>query len=241
MARGTTLMQCVTKLRARTGMSTDPAQGINSLEMYKLRLKEEQERLYQDYDWPFLMGPYDVEMEAGERYYDLPVEPESIQKVEYKWGGVWQELCYGINGEHYNSRDSDLDQRLDPIQRWQMRVDKTNDSLIDNEQFEAWPIPATDDQVTVRFWGKRRLGAFIANDDKCTLDDLLIVLYSAATIVKNAEDRKLLIAEAESHYKRLRGRNKKTKMFVLGGGGGELSRPKPGPVRVAYTLATLNP
>lgn len=237
MARGTQLSELLTMLRAEIGQSTNSNLGLNVIETHKQRLRRVQERLYHDYDWPFVIGPYDVDMEAGERYYDLPVIPESIQKVERKWGGVWQEICYGIGADQYNSRDSDIaGQGNDPIERWQFYIHPTDDSLIDNNQFEAWPVPLTSDVVTVRFWGKRVLPPLISNTDKAILDDQLIILYAAATLVKEDGDRKMKLAEAESYYKRLKGRHTKTKMFVLGGEGG-ISKPyRPGPVRVAYTL-----
>lgn len=236
MARGTQLSELVRMLRAETGMSVNPNLGINSEDTYKLRLKRVQERLYHEYDWPFLKGKYDKAMTAGTRYYDCPVEPESIQRVEVKWGNAWAELPYGIGGEQYTSRDSDSGQREDPPHRWQFRIDPTNDSLIDNEQFEVWPIPASNNVSTVRFWGKRKLAALVSNTDKCTLDDQLIVLYAAATLIKDKGDREFKLAEAQALFNRLKGRSSKNKMFVLGGEGGSVSLPrKPGPVRVVLS------
>lgn len=223
-------------LRAETGMSLTPNLGINSLETYKYHLRKQQERLYHDHDWPFLNGHYDVEMQAGERYYDLPVHPERIEKVEVKWGGRWAPLPYGIKSEYYNSRDSDLDQRNDPPEGWGFYLDPEGaDSTVDNIQFEVWPIPISNDQSTVRFHGKRALPPLTSESHKAILDDLLIVLYAASKIIKDKGEREMKLAEAKAHYTTLKRRSKKGKVFVLGGGG-DVSKPPPGPVRVAYTL-----
>lgn len=235
MARGTTLTNMVTMLRGRVGDTLDPAHGKNKLQIYRDLLRQEQERLYHDFDWPFLDGKYDVLMQAGQRYYDIPVEPETIRAVEIKYGDSWVPLDYGISGAEYNLHDSDNDERSDPVMKWDYYIHPTNDALIDNEQFEVWPLPSTTDEVTIRFWGKRALPRFTQDADRAILDDLLIVLYAAAILTKDKQQSDKLFAEARDHYTRLKGRLKKKKRFTLGGESPQATLYKPGPVRVVLS------
>jgi hypothetical protein len=241
MARGTTLGQLINKLRGELGQTLSPAQGQNTLETYKLRLARIQEKYYHDYDWPFLMGPYDVEMQTDGRYYDLPVQLETISKAEVYWGNTWRELPYGIGAAELNSTNSDIGETLDPPCKWQLRIDPTDTDLTDNQQFEVWPIPSTnysDNGAKVRFWGKRALTPLTSNTHKCLLDDNLIVLFAAATLLKDKADRQIKLAEAKDWYDRLKGRNRKKKMFILGGEGGCSKPPEPSKVFIAYPANT---
>ena len=221
-------------LRAETGMSLNPAHGINSLETFKYHLRQQQKRLYHDYDWPILYGYHDILCQAGQRYYDFPVDPESLEKTEIKWSASWEPLPFGISGDHYTARDSDEDIRSDPVECWQFYLNPAGaDSTADNIQFEVWPLPATDDVSTVRFWGKRALPALTSNDDKAILDDLLIVLYAAAKILKGP-DREAKLAEARAHYATMKRRSSRMDSFVLGGEPSNVGK-RPGPVRIALT------
>ena len=203
--RGTTLGELVTQLRAEMGESLQASLGLNTLENYKMRLRREQERLYDDWDWQILRGYYDVPMQAGERYYDFPVVPESLEKVEVLFNDFWFPLRKGISGVEYSSFPND--QQYDPVQKWDNYLDPLGgDSTVDNLQFEVWPIPQVDGASTVRFWGKRVLPPLISDSDKAILDDQLIVLYAAATLMKDSEARKLKLAEADSRYKSLKKR-----------------------------------
>lgn len=230
MARGTTLGQCVNLLRGEVGASLNPNFGINTTEIYKQRLRAQQERLYREHDWPFLIGSYDVPMAAGQRYYDLPVDAERVQNVETKWTDLWEPVDFGIRGEDYNAHDSDNDERLDPVLKWDFY--RASDTAT-QDQFEVWPIPATNSASTVRFWGMKALAPFIEEDDRADLDDHLIVLFAAATLIKDKKDRDLKLAEATSYMATLKAKSSGTRrMFVLGGEQPYIRRP--GPVRVGY-------
>lgn len=224
MARGTQLIELVDQLRSELKESTNPSHGTNTLVTYKYKLNAQQEFLYNDYTWPFLDRDFDVEMEQGERYYTLPVNPGTIKRVEIKWNNVWSPLEQGIAGAQLNALDSDRDMRNDPVQRWQFYGDN---------QFEAWPIPASTG-ATVRFWGMQALTKMVADADRAVLDDRLIVLFAAANLApKEQYQRKL--AEANSYYRTLKKRYRtRSRGFVLGGGTGpSVGRQPPGHVRVA--------
>ncbi len=205
MARGTQLVTLVTMLRAELGDSLQASLGLNVLQTYKMRLKREQERLYHGWDWQNLRGKHDVLMKAGQRYYDFPVTPETVEKIEVKFSNIWMPVVKGISGSDYSMFP--LDTPYDPVQKWDYYLDPAGaDSSVDNLQFEVWPIPAVDDVSTMRFWGKRALPPLTSDNHKAILDDQLIVLYTAATLIKDGETRKLKLAEADSYYKSIKKR-----------------------------------
>lgn len=224
MARNTQLISLVDQLRAELRQSQNPSAGVNVLDTQKRALRTAQEFLYADFEWAFLWDEYDVETQAGQQYYDLPVDSGSIKKVDFKFGNAWSPLRWGIGGPQMNSQDSDLDQRSDPVQR----IGPHGDA-----QFRVWPIPATDDN-TIRFYGKAALRALVADDDRAMLDDTLIVMYAAWKLAPK-ERKKDALADFTTFYATMKKKFRiPAKAFVLGGGGGlPMGRTPPGHVRVA--------
>ena len=194
-----------------------------------------QKRLWEDYSWPFLKVTRDIEIQAGQRYYDLPsdVTFERVERVETKHGDYWTKLHYGIGAAQYNQHDSDRGVRSSPIRRYDAH---------ENNQIEFWPIPENNSDSTtgtdsIRIYGIRNLSPFIAAADLADLDDQLIVLYTAAEVLtrQKQSDAQNKLAQAQAHYQRLKARMSKTDTFVIGGGEPEgLYRPK-GPPLIATT------
>lgn len=191
----------VADLRLETGRSANVNFGQDEYQSLTRILQRTQNDLYWDYEWPFLRVRRDVTTQAGERYYDFPsdMDPERIIKVRVKYGNVWFPVTRGIGMNEYTVLDSDNDVRQDPVEKWE-----TIDAG-DGEQFEMWPMPATDD-LTVRFLGFKKLGDFISDDSVCTLDNNLIVLFAAAKILarEKAEDAKEALAAANKLYNNLK-------------------------------------
>lgn len=216
MARGTTLGQLIEDLRAETGHALAPSLGASTRDVFITVLRRQQKRLWEDYAWPFLRVHRDVAVQAGQRYYNLPVDMtwERIERVEFKWGDRWQRLEYGIGLEHYNQYDSDLDIRSYPVYRYREAG---------GNQVELWPVPSENGSTTthtgiVRFTGIRNLSPFIATADRADLDDQLIVLFAAAEVLarQKANDASSKLAQAQAHYARLKARNSKSEAFVMG-------------------------
>jgi hypothetical protein len=222
MARGTQFLALLDQLRSELGQSANPSHGLNTASSYKYKLNATQEWLYRDHGWSFLRGPYDVETQAGESLYDLPVDQSTITKVEFKWDDSWEPLSWGIGGIEYSEQDSDEDERSDPVQKIDLRQDS---------QFEVWPIPATDGN-TIRFWGREAYRPLVNDSDTAMLDDRLIVLFTAANLApKEQYQRKL--TEANTYYNTMKkAARKPSRGFILGGGQGGIDL-RPGRVRVA--------
>ncbi len=217
MARGVTLGQLITDLRSEIGHSLSPALGKNTRDVLINILQRNQRRLWEDYAWPFLRVEKDVTMAAGQRYYDLPdgLTFERIERAEFRYGGRWQPLSYGVSGEHLNTHDSDNDQRSWPVERYSAA----------ESQIEVWPIPSQEGDSTtkdgvIRFTGIRNLSSFIADADTADLDDQLVILFSAHDILlrQSQKDAQAKLGQANAHYMRLKGRMAKGDIFVMGGG-----------------------
>jgi hypothetical protein len=215
MARGKTLGELVNDLRITARMDPNPALSINMVPLLKLTLNREQERLYDDFDWPFMRIRRDVTLQAGQRYYDIPADLnlERIEKVEYLYGSEWRDLTRGIGQEQYSSIDSDNGERSDPTLRWDVLDTGTR------EQVEFWPIPLTDDQI-VRFTGIGKLGTMVNDADRALLDDQMLVNFAAAEIVKDDRLASELRAKAVTRFNTLKGRVTQTRTNTFGLGTG---------------------
>lgn len=198
-----TLLALVADLRAELLQSVNSAHGVNLLPAHKVILARVQEDLWLDHSWAHLRVDRDIELAAGQRYYDFPtdLDMDRVENAWVKWSGRWHPLSRGINpDEHYNAQDSDLDIRADPILRW---------APYETEQFEVWPMPASDDSQTVRLRGIRTLNPLVDDDDTCDLDARLIVLVAAAELAADAKSPRAqsLGSAAKNRYAKLRGRS----------------------------------
>jgi hypothetical protein len=216
MARGTTLGELVSQLRLESRLDPSPALSLNMVPLMEQTLRRTQERLYDEFDWPFLKITRDVTMEAGSRYYDVPTDMnlERIHSIDYLWSGQWIPVHRGISVEQYNALDSDNDIRSDPIQRWD--VGDTGDG----QQVEVWPVPAANGNA-LRFTGIRKLKPLISQAQIADLDDQMIVLYAAAEMLGGAKNDlgALKLNMASARKKTLQGRVTKTRTnrFSLNG------------------------
>lgn len=216
MARGTTLGELMTKLRIAARYDPNPALSLNLVPLMQQTITDTQERLYDEFDWPFLRVRADKTLAAGQRYYDIPtnLNLERIIAVDVHHGGQWLPVERGIRVEHYNSSDSDADVREDPITRWEV-IDAGQ-----GEQLEVWPLPATNGAL-LRFTGIRKLAPMIVNGDIADLDDQLIVLFAAGELLGGAKNpaAQVKFQQAAKRLETLMGRVTKTRTntFQLGG------------------------
>jgi len=235
MPRGVTLGQLITDLRSEAGHSLQANLGKATRDVFVNLIDRTQRRLWADYSWPFLSVTRDININAGQRYYDLPsdVTFERIERVETKHGDVWDKMHFGITNEHYNQHDSDRGIRSSPIRRY---------DTYEGNQLEIWPIPSIDSNATtfkgiMRMHGIKNLSALVSEADTADLDDQLILLYASAELAARQKqgDANNKLAQAQAHYSRLKARMSKTETFVIGGGEpAGMYRPK-GPPLIAST------
>lgn len=218
----------VVMFRNEVFSTTSPGVGDSFEESIKHLLRRTQQRLYETYDWAFLKGKFDKSTEAGQRYYDIPtgVNLERIDKVYHLWDNLWSVVQRGINVVDLNIYNSDNDERVDPVLKWDAYGEK---------QFEVWPIPSV--AGTMRFEGVAALPKLVADRDRAVLDDNLIVLFAAsewlARDAKQAQLAQVKSQNAAAHLARLRGQLTETRVTSLNG---EVNSPIMPEVRVAYVV-----
>lgn len=227
MARGTTLGQLVTMLREEIGDATSAALGQNNLPHLKRVLARTQEFLWNDHNWAHLRVYREEVLQAGQRYYSFPpdLDFDRIENVHVRYDEDWRPVVYGIEQEHYNVSDPELNEREDPVVRWQ---------AYESNQYEVWPLPATNG-LRLRFEGIKKLAPLIADNDRADLDDNLIVLFAATEILarRDSKDAKAKENLATRLYNRLKGHQTGKKgMIIMGGGrdpnqGAQIYRPRP--------------
>ena len=224
MARGTTLIRLLDKLRAETRISKNPTHNIQVRESHVDLLQRVQERLWDDFTWPHLRVERQFPIANGQRYYAPPQDVliDNIEKIDVFRDGTWVPLRPGISGADYGCHNSDLDERAWPTVSWQIH---------EGEQIEVWPIsdmdadPANRDGY-IKVTGIRNLKPLVADSDRADLDDNMIVLYAAAELLaaSGAKDAQMKLDQANRIYARLRSGltpKKTTRMF----GAGSVTRP----------------
>lgn len=218
MTRGvTTLETMVRDLRLETRRSSNTNFGQDEYEALKRLLYRTQFFLYWDFAWPFLKVRRDITLQATDRYYDFPTDMdfERIIRVRANGNGAWTPIIRGIGMEQYDIFDSDDAETSFPVERWDI-IDAGS-----GDQLEVWPMPSQDDEI-LRFEGFKKLADFSADDDVCTLDDTLIVLFAAAELLtgEDPELAKVKLQAANKLYLRMRGGAERREggFFVMGAG-----------------------
>lgn len=194
------LSELLVDLRAELGISLSPTQATQIAPAHRIKLQRVQRTLWLKFAWPHLRTRWDVTLNAGQRYYDLPATPpgldlERLETVHVSWSGDWHPVDRGIDPRHYNAYDPENDERSDPVLCWDTRPDG---------QIEVWPLPSSGTMV-LRFEGIRALGAFVADTDQCTLDRDLLVLTTAADLAGDELMTRKFAARADDLYRKLTG------------------------------------
>jgi hypothetical protein len=213
--RGNTLGAMIQMLRRELGVAESPALGRNVRESHAHALRSAQERLFQAHNWPFKWIYRDVAGQAGQRYYAPPPDLnfENIRRVKVLNATTWQDLKRGIGVEQYNQVNSDTGIRQDPMERW----DLYNDPATNGDMIEAWPVPASNGNSVMRFYGEKKLGPLVMDADKADLDDYAITLLAASELV-GPKDRGAASGKAQQHVFSLIRNLNNDETFVSGGG-----------------------
>lgn len=243
MARGKTLGDVLTSLRVELEISTNPAHNVQARDHQVRHLQRVQEQLYDDFTWPHLRVFRYLNAQDGQRYYDVTaafkdsggtlvaandISVDRVYELHVHDGHIWRNLVPGISEQHYNSYDSDTDQRAWPPERWQ---------VTEGNQIEIWPIPSITGDMTTRdnifrIHAVRNLAPFSADADVADLDDRLLALMAAAEMMGGEKGQKKA-ALANKRLLKVRGNATKTQSFRLFGSS-EPRRLLRGPPTVYY-------
>lgn len=217
MARRTTLDKLLVELRVACRLSLNAAHNAQHREAQVAALQAKQEFYWGDFAWPHLRVDRFIELQAGQRYYDMPedLDIDRISHIEVRMDTVYQRLRPGVDACHYAAYDSEMGERSWPIQRWRISED---------EQLEVWPIPDSNfDPVSLegrmKITGIRKLKPLVSDGDRADLDDRLLVKACAADYLAatGAKDAQLKLDEAGRLYTKLRGALMPRKIFTIGG------------------------
>lgn len=204
MARGTQLIQLVTMLREEVNRASSVAVGVDDQPLLRQKLNRTQELFYDEFTWPFLRQVFPLkQLQQSEQYYDFPagLNLERVENVYVWYGNLPTEIDRGIGMTEYAVYNSNTGVTSEPARRWDVRWTGAK------EQFEIWPIPASNTQ-SIQFTGIRNLRPLIADSDVADLDDLLIVLTTAAEILaaQGSTNAPAVLSLAQERFKRMKGR-----------------------------------
>jgi len=233
MPIGTTLEQLVLKLRGRTRQSMRSNVGVDVNQKWRLKLREAQEDLYLRYDWRHLRADETILVNAGQRYYDFPagIHPERVTDIAYHYSNGICSPDKGIGIAQYREYDPALDERSDPVQRWDVKWTGTE------TQLEIWPLP-TQNNIRLQFFGIRPLMPLVDDNHRADLDDNLIVAFAAAEILAEQGSKDANLQAQRANRLLLDGqKNSQTdaKPFVMGRGSRDMKYRQGIEIRVQRT------
>lgn len=235
--RGVTLEQLVSEVQAEARQSQNPAHGLNHRASIVQLIQRTQRRLWAEHNWQHMKVSRDMPVQAGQRYYQVPADMdyERIDGIEYKYGGDWSPLVYGIDERAYSIFDPAIDQRSDPVERWDIAEDvqDTAGEVDRRGMFEIWPLPAANGEAggsldrNLRLTGTRNLGRLTQNNDRADLDNDLIVLFCAGELLAPGDpaSSQIKLSAAQRLLLQLKGNADKKNTFVLGGDDPTEARP----------------
>lgn len=216
MARGTTLDKLLNDLRAACRISLNAAHNVQHRDAQVQALQRKQEWFWNDFAWPHLRVDRYIELQAGQRYFDMPPDLDitRINHIQVRDSQIWLTLKNGIDPGHYAAFDSELDVRSWPVCRW---------NITEDEQLELWPIPDSNyDATTKDGWlkitGIRTLKPLIADGDRADLDDQLLVSSCAADYLaaNGAKDAQLKLDQANRIYTKFRSQLMPRRIITIG-------------------------
>lgn len=198
----------VSMVKAEMMLDIDDAVSPGGDSILKLQIANQQQWLARRYEWPFLNIERDIPTIAGTRYYAFP-QTSSIDDLDsegeivaaHYWADLWYPVEKGITKMDYSFYNPVLNQRCDPIRKWQLYRPSP---LTTAMQFEVWPLPATSGSL--RLTGQMTLPVLVADADTAQLDDLLIAQFTAAKMMARMKsgDAQAMLAEANETLNQLR-------------------------------------
>ena len=211
MPIGVTLLDLRRDLRAETGQSLNPSQGVQSQAMQDNQLDRQQRELWDAYDWPHLHYFIDMPIERDEALVQYPSNMPFEQISRIYWLGEGDtsalQLSYGLRIDDFNPVINPALRGGRPT-RWGNRVQVSDQGVTDpTGMLYMQPTPVTNG--TLRFIGQAPCTPLIADTDRCIIDSKAIVLFAAAEMLATAkaEVAQLKLGKAQNVLRRLLSNN----------------------------------
>lgn len=201
MARRQTFQSLVEGVRNETGRSTSVSVGVDDVPRIKHEINKAYQQVWDMYAWPHLKHITDkMTLSDGERFYDFPstLSYDDIESVRLWRDNINMPVCRGITIEEYNSYDSTDSQESSQVLKWDIRATGSTKA----EQFEVWPVP-NDNEQKLQFIGRLKFEKLVADADLCYVDDWLVILIAASKLVKDANDKQQILAQAKDRFETL--------------------------------------
>jgi hypothetical protein len=195
-------------LRAETGTSLNPAQGVQAQQSLDVMIDRQQRELWDAYNWPHLKFYTDVPLQQNLAVYaypnGMPFDQILHIYVATSPSADWQQLGYGIDAFMIRSSGP----QLGTPTRWanKVSVDTTGASPVTNPvgQLHITPSPNSNNMI-MRIEGMAPLTPLVDDTDKCIIDSKAIVLFAAAELLANqkSEGASMKLTKAQNHLRRL--------------------------------------
>lgn len=178
MPIGTQLVDLRKMLNAECGEEMDETISPARVTLNNQLLNNQQAFLVNQH--AYLLGKVRAELTAvvGQQYYDLPtgIDFDRLEKPEFtNVSNFRYRIGFGIGQEEYNIFRSDLGVRATPVMKW---------DLVNYQgalKIELWPIPSV--AQTIMLAGVLPLEQMVEDTDTCVIDDLVLVLFTAAELL----------------------------------------------------------
>jgi hypothetical protein len=123
----------------------------------------------------YLLGKTRVTLAAvvGQQYYNLPsgIDFDRLEKPEFTSVANFNyRIGFGIGPEEYNRFRAGM--QASPVMKWDLV------NVSGTLQIELWPVPSV--AQTIMLSGVLPLVQMVNDTDTCVIDDLVLVLYTAA-------------------------------------------------------------
>ncbi|MEY9428132.1 hypothetical protein ABH975_003447 [Bradyrhizobium ottawaense] len=194
-------------LRAETGTSLNPAQGVQAQQTLDLILDRQQRELWDAYNWPHLRFYVDVALAQSQFIYDYPPAMPFDQILQIyvatDTASSWQRLDYGISASMIRPSGPN---KGTPT-RWanKVSVDTTGATPITDPVGKLVITPTPSSAMLMRIEGQAPLRPLVADTDKCIIDGKAIVLFAAAELLaaQKSEAAPMKLQKAQNHLRRL--------------------------------------
>lgn len=221
MATGTQLIQLRKLLNAEIDDELDESISTGDIAIKNQKLNNQQAFLANQHNYLLGKTRVTLQLQPGQRFYNVPsgIDFDHLDKPQYTTvaggpgnNGIVYEVYFGIDQPEYAVFPTNVGQSFSPCLRWDLV--NVNGVL----QIEAWPIPNA--AQTLEFSGLLKVTQMVSDTDTCVIDDMAIVLFTAAEMLakSQAADAQAKLAKAQAYLSSLRsGKPSKFETFNMMG------------------------